>query len=424
MEKITAYLCSKTAEAIGYEPFDGDIGSIEVSAGKVTAQLWPEVSTPGCRTSAGKVKAKLLEIDGTPYCQEGGGLSWEREEIPCQGALIGLEDYITIKVDSPDNCRWVGSIIKARGADDSLFGRTFALVTPGTSGQDCPDDKNDVFSGGDVSSFIMIQNQIVPGETIELRWIFWDGQHTEETFVDAEKFCTCCFTGGKVKTVNGEYGDVSISYMVEIYGVDTLCVSSDFVEYAVGDWVFVFAANSFCAECGRKVACKSACEERSDSPGDKGILLSLVNNERAVFGLQPLCGNSKLDTAALRHAEDMAENHFHSHEGSDGSTPGSRIADSGYLDEGEVTGAGENVGMGYKTIHDMFNGWMNSPGHYAQIVHPTYREMGFAVEGDEGDEGGKKWCQTFGYNDSHTPQEEGLVSAYMIMPLKVGSYGS
>lgn len=270
MEKITAYLCSKTAEAIGYEPFNGDIGSVAISAGKVIAQLWPEVSTPGCRGSAGKIKTKLLKTGGTKYCQEEGSLTWTREDIPYAGEPVGLESYITIKVGNSGHCHWVQSVIKAYGADGSIFGRLFGLVDVGSGGQDCPDNKSDVFSGGGQSSFLMTQNQIVPGETIELMWVFWDGQHTEEISVAAEAFCTCCFTGGKIISVNGEYGDVDITYTVDIQGKHTTCVSSDFVEYGVGDWVFVLNPNSTCAETDRLTACKNGCQDVSN-----GMILPL-----------------------------------------------------------------------------------------------------------------------------------------------------
>lgn len=263
MEKITAYLCNKFHSGIGYEAFQGDFGAVEVADKVVSAALWPSMSVPGCQTSAGKISAQLLKEGDSPYvCKsEDGLLTWEREEIPHTGESIGLEGYITIKIQNSGHCHWIQSYILAYGADGSIFGRLFAKVDVGSSGLPCPENKDDVFSGGGQSTFLMTQNQIVPGERIVLGWVFWDGQHTKQIEVDAKDLCTCCFTGGEVTAINGEYGDTAITYTVEIQGLPKTCVPSDFIEYEVGDWVFVLVPNSTCAENGRKTSCKGGCED-------------------------------------------------------------------------------------------------------------------------------------------------------------------
>ena len=264
MERITTYLCDKLCGTVDYEAFSGNIDAIEFTDELVKTSLWPEVSIPGCQTAAGKIIAQLLNVNNNRYvCPNGNLLTWEREEIVYEGEPVGLEDYITITIENFSHCHWIQSLIKAHGADDSVFGRIFGWVDVGSGGQDCPEDKDDVFSGGGKSRFLMTQNQIVPGELIELRWIFWDGQHTEDVPVDSKWLCTCCFTGGRVISVNGDYGDVDVTYTVEIQDVHMSCVPSDFVEYEVGDWVFVFVPSSTCSECGRKTACKGGCNASS-----------------------------------------------------------------------------------------------------------------------------------------------------------------
>lgn len=422
MEKIITYLCDKFSGMAEYEKPDEDVSAVEAVDGIVKAGLWPKAPVPGCQIGVGKVIARLLNKVHSRYvCPNGKFLSWKRKEIAYEHEPVGLEDYITIEIENPNHCQWIMSSVLIYGADLSPFGRLFGHVSVGSGGQSCPDDKKDVFSGGSKSEFELFQNAIVPGERIELRWAFWDLQHTEEISVDAEWFCTCCFTGGKVKSVNGDYGQVGITYTVEINGVEQTCVSSDFVEYEVGDWVFVLASNSNCEECGRVFSCRQPCEIKSVLPGNGKILLDLTNNTREGMEVEKLIKNSKLNKAAERHAKDMAANHFQGHTGSDGSTPESRISDTGYLKGGSTTAGGENVGSGQETIHEMFDGWMGSAEHYANIVHPIFREMGFAVKSDE--DGKKYWCQVFGFNDSHSLAEEGVISDFIILPLRIGNYG-
>ena len=273
MKRFTAYLCDKLSGAIECTNFEGEISAISAADGVVKAKLWPKEPVPGCRIEGGEIIAQLLkESDSMYVCEYGGYLTWEREEIEYEHEPVGLESYIAIEIENSDHCHWVGSAILIFGADFNIFGRLFASVEAGSGGNPCPEDKDDVFSGGGKSRFLMIQNQIVPGELIALKYYFWDGQNSTEEFVDGEWFCTCCFSGGEVKVINGDYGDIDITYTVQIQGVERVCVPSDFVEYEVGDWVFVLIPNSTCSECGRKEACREGCEGGS---GDKFIILPL-----------------------------------------------------------------------------------------------------------------------------------------------------
>jgi uncharacterized protein YkwD len=101
-------------------------------------------------------------------------------------------------------------------------------------------------------------------------------------------------------------------------------------------------------------------------------VVALTNSYRAQAGLQPLQLNSKLTAAAYRHSRDMALNDFFDHQGSDGSRAGIRIAAQGY----RYTMAGENIAAGYTTPAEVVTGWMNSPGHRANILYPTAKEIG------------------------------------------------
>ena len=64
-----------------------------------------------------------------------------------------------------------------------------------------------------------------------------------------------------------------------------------------------------------------------------------------------------------------------SHTGSDGSNPGDRIARAGY----RFSAWAENVAMGYPDAASVMDGWMNSPGHRANILSGNVTEIGVGL---------------------------------------------
>jgi uncharacterized protein YkwD len=112
--------------------------------------------------------------------------------------------------------------------------------------------------------------------------------------------------------------------------------------------------------------------------------LQIINSYRAkgascgsagTYGpTSPLSWNSALIAAATRHTEDMVKNNFVSHIGSDGSDPGLRMIQAGYL----LTWWGENIFVGPATAQTAVAWWMGSPGHCANIMNPRYKDVGLA----------------------------------------------
>jgi uncharacterized protein YkwD len=102
--------------------------------------------------------------------------------------------------------------------------------------------------------------------------------------------------------------------------------------------------------------------------------------------------NSTLNKAALRHAEDMATHSRMEHEGSDGSTPAQRITRQGY----HWKAVGENVAAGAGTAEEVVAGWLDSPGHCANIMSPQFTEMGVGFAVNMRDEQAVYWAQSFG----------------------------
>lgn len=119
-------------------------------------------------------------------------------------------------------------------------------------------------------------------------------------------------------------------------------------------------------------------------------LLNLHNSVRV--GLSQLSFNDRLNDAAYKHCDWMAVNGILTHNGADGQLS-DRLARSGY---GYVS-AGENIALGQETPDEVFNSWMNSPGHKHNILSPDYNEIGIAmVEVHQNGMPRKYWCVVFG----------------------------
>ncbi|PFG35026.1 CAP domain-containing protein [Sanguibacter antarcticus] len=114
-------------------------------------------------------------------------------------------------------------------------------------------------------------------------------------------------------------------------------------------------------------------------------VLRLVNVQRVENGCSELRLDSQLTSGAQLHSEDMYANDYMSHTSLDGRTPSDRAAATGYSSYG-----GENVAKGYRSAAAVMDGWMNSPGHRANILNCSFVAIGVGVEVDA-------WTQVFGY---------------------------
>jgi uncharacterized protein YkwD len=119
-------------------------------------------------------------------------------------------------------------------------------------------------------------------------------------------------------------------------------------------------------------------------------MLAAVNAERARQNLAPLAACPRLDRAAQGYAEVMASTRHFDHTGLDGSTLTSRARDAGYLPAGGGWSVAENIAQGYPDVAAVMTGWMNSPGHRANILSPGLAHLGV------GRAGGDYWVQDFG----------------------------
>ncbi len=102
-------------------------------------------------------------------------------------------------------------------------------------------------------------------------------------------------------------------------------------------------------------------------------LLASTNNRRAANGVSGITLNSKLNQAAQNKAIDMRNKNYWSHNTPSGQEPWIFVDAVGYV----YSKAGENLAYGYPTSDETVTGWMNSPSHRANMLDPTFTEVGF-----------------------------------------------
>jgi uncharacterized protein YkwD len=125
-------------------------------------------------------------------------------------------------------------------------------------------------------------------------------------------------------------------------------------------------------------------------------LIGLVNAERARHGLGPLLLCGRLTAAAQGHSDHQARIGAMTHVGVDGSDHGARATRAGY----QWIWSGENVARGGPEfgVAAIFQAWLSSSDHRANVLHPAFVHMGAArTTGADGD---VYWTQAFGSGGS------------------------
>jgi uncharacterized protein YkwD len=118
-------------------------------------------------------------------------------------------------------------------------------------------------------------------------------------------------------------------------------------------------------------------------------VIRLVNIERQKAGCSGLSGESRLEAAAQKHSELQAAQNSMSHQLPGEASMGDRVTAEGY----RWRGVAENVAAGYTSPASVMNGWMNSPGHKANILNCAYTEIGVGLA--KSSSGTQYWTQNF-----------------------------
>ena len=125
---------------------------------------------------------------------------------------------------------------------------------------------------------------------------------------------------------------------------------------------------------------------------DAGVLayeeevIRLVNEIREKNGLKPLTKNWELCRVARYKSQDMVENRYFSHTSPTYGSPFQMMKDFGLA----YRTAGENIAYGQRTPQEVMNAWMNSSGHRANILNPSFTQIGVGYAAN-----GRYWTQMF-----------------------------
>lgn len=111
----------------------------------------------------------------------------------------------------------------------------------------------------------------------------------------------------------------------------------------------------------------------TEASGYASEVLRLVNVERAKAGLSALTTNQTLSSAANKRAQEIAVSFSHTRPSGAGFS--SVLKDYGI----SFMAAGENIAYGQKTPQEVVTGWMNSPGHRANILNTKFHKLGIGV---------------------------------------------
>jgi uncharacterized protein YkwD len=127
-------------------------------------------------------------------------------------------------------------------------------------------------------------------------------------------------------------------------------------------------------------------------------LIILTNHERIKRHLNPVLESPILIKAAFSHANDMQLNDFISHTGSDGSSYIDRVKREGGKSQpsGEIICKGPG---GINAVQSVIDGWLESPGHRAILLHPYNKYVGFGYRLKTLSLKGNYWVGVFAEKD-------------------------
>lgn len=115
-------------------------------------------------------------------------------------------------------------------------------------------------------------------------------------------------------------------------------------------------------------------------------VIRLVNDVRKDNGLKPLLQDWQLPRVARYKSQDMRDLGYFSHTSPTYGSPFNMM--KSFVISYKT--AGENIAKGYATPKAVVDAWMNSPGHRANILNPSYTHIGVGFVAS-----GNYWTQMF-----------------------------
>ena len=113
------------------------------------------------------------------------------------------------------------------------------------------------------------------------------------------------------------------------------------------------------------------------SSADEQKMVDMINQERIAAGVNPLKVEPRLASVGLAKANDMKTNNYFSHTSPTLGSPWDMMKQAGL----PVGWAGENIGK-TQSVESAMAGFMNSPGHKANILDPRFTHVGIGIAGN------------------------------------------
>ena len=123
------------------------------------------------------------------------------------------------------------------------------------------------------------------------------------------------------------------------------------------------------------LACGDGSPAGPEISADVKEFISLLNAHRVSVGCAPLEWEGRVADVAEAHSEDMVTRDFFSHTNPDGDSPWDRLNDAGI----SFRLAAENIAWGYTSAEAVLTGWLESPGHRANIENCALTHHGVGL---------------------------------------------
>lgn len=139
-----------------------------------------------------------------------------------------------------------------------------------------------------------------------------------------------------------------------------------------GDFMVALLLVVELAGCTGVVVPRAPAEPTTSVNDEVRDLVTLINHHRKSIGCPVLSWNSVVARVAQAHSDDMVRNNYFSHTNRKGQSSFDRLHAAGI----RYVRAAENIAEGQRSAREVYDSWMHSSGHRANIENCKLREHG------------------------------------------------
>lgn len=196
-------------------------------------------------------------------------------------------------------------------------------------------------------------------------------------------------------SATSESNEVMVAQLGEVFKSTYTGTLNDYLSYlqAVSEVSNVTDLESYSADIGRGGCEVTAAQQKMMDVINAARLEGRYCGDDYYAAIAPMTWSCKLEDAAAVHNDDMVQNNFFAHQGSNGLYAGDRVDSVGY----NWRVYGENLAVGFTTEERATKALLASPGHCVNIMNGKVNEFGSVrIIGVEGNEYGSYWTHVFG----------------------------